>query len=266
VDAGPPPDPGLVPAIERAALWAWPPRELRHLDGWLLRASGDASRRTNSVQTLAFGAPAARLAGRVGQVEAWYGERGRAACFQLTALSAPDGLDDELDRRGYGRVAPTVVMLADADRLPAAPEGGGELELLHRPTQAVLNVMADPLWGDPARRERAALLARVRWPHRFGLLSVGGEPAAGGLVVADDGGGGGGGLAGLFALRTQPPFRGRGLGRRLVLGLAAWARAQGCRRLYLQVEEANRPAAALYGALGFAPAYRYWYRLAGRGG
>jgi N-acetylglutamate synthase len=259
-----PPDPALVAAVERASLWGWPPQELRHLDGWLLRASGDASRRTNSAQTLAFGAPPGRLAAALREAEAWYAGRGRAACFQLTALAAPAGLDGELERRGYGLLTPSAVMLANADRLPAAAAAGGEaVELLHRPTQAVLDAMADPLWGDAARRERAALLARVRRPHRFGLVAVGGEAAAGGLVVAE---GGPGGLAGLFALRTQAPFRGRGLGRRLALALAGWARAQGCRRLYLQVEEANRPAAALYAGLGFAPAYRYWYRLDGGGG
>ena len=116
--------------------------------------------------------------------------------------------------------------------------------------------MADPLWGDPQRRERAALLARIRRPHRYALVTVGGEPAAGGLVVAD------GPLARLFALRTQPPFRRRGLARRLVAACAAWARAQGAERLYLQVEADNQPAIALYAGLGFAAAYRYGYRKA----
>ncbi len=149
-------------------------------------------------------------------------------------------------------MTPTVVMTA-------AMEGSAEaqgVELLHRPTQIVLGAMADPGWTDALRRERAALLARIRRPFRLGLVTVGGEPAAGGLVVAD------GELAGLFALRTQAPFRRQGLGRQLVRGLMAWAHAQGARCAYLQVEEANAPAGTLYAGLGFAHLYRYWYRVA----
>jgi GNAT superfamily N-acetyltransferase len=114
--------------------------------------------------------------------------------------------------------------------------------------------MADPSWDDARRRERAALLARIRRPCRLGLVSVGGKPAAGGLVVLD------GELAGLFALRTQAPFRRQGLGRRLVAGLVGWALGQGAARVYLQVEEENAPALALYHGLGFAKVYGYWYR------
>jgi GNAT superfamily N-acetyltransferase len=248
-------DPGLVAAVERAALWAWPPREVRFLHGWLLRAGGPlAPRRVSSAQTLAFDA-SGRLESAIGEVEAWYAARGLPACFQLTEAAAPRGLDAALAARGYVREGESLVMLGDPAVVAGAVDGG-PVEILHRPRQSALAAMADPLWGDAQRRERAALLARIRRPHRYGLVTVGGEPAAGGLVVAD------GPLAGLFALRTQPPFRRQGLARRLVGALAGWARDQGAERLYLQVEADNAPAIALYARLGFAAAYRYGYRKA----
>jgi ribosomal protein S18 acetylase RimI-like enzyme len=247
-------DPDLVAAVERAALWAWPPREVRFLHGWLLRAGGPlAPRRVSSAQTLAFDA-SDRLAAAIGETEAWYAARGLPACFQLTDVAAPPGLDAVLAERGYVREGESLVMLGDP--ATAAAADGGAVEILHRPRQSALAAMADPLWGDAQRRERAALLARIRRPHRYGLVTVGGEPAAGGLVVAD------GALAGLFALRTQPPFRRQGLARRLVAALSAWAREQGAEQLYLQVEAENAPALALYAGLGFAAAYRYGYRKA----
>lgn len=251
----PDPDPDLVATVERAALWAWPPRELHHLRGWLLRArAGIDSRRLNSAQVLAFDAPLARLGDAVGEVERWYGARGLPARFQLTDRhAAPEGLDAALAERGYARAGPTTVMLADAAALDLPPAPGAEM-LLHRPGQGVLEAMADPRWGDAARRARATLLAKLRRPHRFGLLHVGGEAAAGGLVVVE------GTLAGLFGLRTQVPFRRQGLGRRLVAGLVGWAREQGASRIYLQVEDGNAPAVALYRSQGFTPAYGYWYR------
>ena len=246
---------GLVAAVERAAMWAWPPTELRHLHGWLLRAGTRGSRRLNSAQTLAFDVQHdRRLAPAIAEAERWYAARGLPPCFQLTDAFAPPGLDEALAAAGYARLTPTALMLADAADLRRALPGAPEVELLHRPGQGVMNAMADPLWGDATRRERAALIARIRRPYRLGLVSVGGEPAAGGLVVAD------GDLAGLFALRTQVPFRRRGLGRRLVAGLVGWALGQGATRIYLQVEKGNAPALALYAGLGFASAYGYWYR------
>jgi N-acetylglutamate synthase len=42
--------------------------------------------------------------------------------------------------------------------------------------------------------------------------------------------------------------------------LAEWAVEHDAARLYLQVEESNAPALALYTRAGFVEAYRYHYR------
>jgi GNAT superfamily N-acetyltransferase len=244
-------DPALVAAIEQASLWAWPPSETRYLHGWLLRAGGTGSRRVSSARTLAFDA-AVPVERAIAEAAAWYEARDLPCAFQLTELASPADLDRRLEEQGYGLATPTLVMTAPL----AGSIEGEDVELLHRPSQIVLNAMAEPGWTDALRRERAALLARIRRPFRLGLVTVGGEPAAGGLVVAD------GELAGLFGLRTQAPFRRQGMGRRLLRGLLAWAWAQGARQAYLQVKEANGSARALYGEEGFAPVYRYWYRVA----
>jgi len=57
--------------------------------------------------------------------------------------------------------------------------------------------------------------------------------------------------------------RGRGLGRILVQTLMGWAHAEGAQQAYLQVEETNRGALALYRSLGFAELYRYRTMVAG---
>lgn len=241
----------LVERIERAALWAWPPKETAHVEGWLLRAAGGGTRRVNSARTLVF-AQGADLDRAVVTVERWYAARDLPACFQLTELSAPAGLDAALARRGYARIAPTSVLLVDPAKVgppPALP-----IELATRPTPLVMNALSDPLWGPAIRRARAELLARIRKPHVFAVATEGGQPAAGGLCVAD------GPLAGLFALRTQTPFRRRGFGRAVFQRLAAWAQRQGAERLYFQVEDANAPAIALHRPFGAERAYGYWYR------
>lgn len=51
-----------------------------------------------------------------------------------------------------------------------------------------------------------------------------------------------------------PAWRGRGLGRRLLGAVEDRARALGCCRLTLEVQEHNHRARAIYGAAGFAQA------------
>jgi ribosomal protein S18 acetylase RimI-like enzyme len=57
---------------------------------------------------------------------------------------------------------------------------------------------------------------------------------------------------------VDPGHRRAGLGSAVVRALVAWA---GAREAYLEVEQRNLPALALYGRLGFAPAYDYVHRL-----
>jgi GNAT superfamily N-acetyltransferase len=70
-------------------------------------------------------------------------------------------------------------------------------------------------------------------------------------------------LEDLFVL---PEFRGRGLGRRLLEGVAAVAVERGCGRLEWAVLDWNEPAIGFYRALG-ADSVDGWttYRLTGRG-
>jgi ribosomal protein S18 acetylase RimI-like enzyme len=69
----------------------------------------------------------------------------------------------------------------------------------------------------------------------------------------------GDGLVGLFCLAVDPVRRRSGLGTALVRALLAGSEANVA---YLQVEERNAPAVALYRRLGFAEAYRYCHRVA----
>jgi ribosomal protein S18 acetylase RimI-like enzyme len=67
---------------------------------------------------------------------------------------------------------------------------------------------------------------------------------------------------GLFDLVTDPQRRNQGYGAQLVSGLLHWAKANGARYAYLQVEERNTPARHLYGdKLGYQVLYGYWYRV-----
>lgn len=242
----------VIERLERAALWAWPPKETARDDGWLLRAGGGRTRRVNSVQALVF--PTATDVQRtIDRVERWYAARGLPACFQLTERAAPADLDAVLAARGYLRLPSVAVLLADAAAVPAPP-AAARIELQTRPTPQVMNAVCDPYWDAATRRARAELFARIRRPHVFAVLLEGIQPVAGGLCVVD------GDLAGLFTLRTAASARGRGHGSAVMLRLVAWARSAGAREIYSQVEDDNAPAQALHRRLGGRRAYGYWYR------
>jgi GNAT superfamily N-acetyltransferase len=109
--------------------------------------------------------------------------------------------------------------------------------------------------GDPAAAAvYRRLLERVRERPAFALARRDGEPAGVGLGVAQAG------WTGIFAMRTLPGARGRGVARAVLGALAAWASATGNGRLYLQVETDNAAALRLYAGAGFATAYGYHYR------
>lgn len=84
--------------------------------------------------------------------------------------------------------------------------------------------------------------------------------ARGTLLVAQPGGLALGravaGEAELLTLAVLPALRRQGLGRRLLAGFEAAARAAGAAEAFLEVAEDNAPARALYAAAGWAPAGR----------
>jgi GNAT superfamily N-acetyltransferase len=245
-------DASCIAATEAAAARAWPPAETEPLGGWLLRCGRAGSRRLNSVQTIAFTGEVA-LDEAIAAVERWYRNRGLPSCFQLNDAVRPRELDAELERRGYGVRTPTSVMTATDW---AASEAGAGIDLAPRADERVLSAISDSSWSAELVRQRREVFGRITPPHCFAVATVDGAPVAGGLCVAD------GDLAGLFSMRTQPVQRGRGLARSVAGALMTWARAQGARRLYLQVEDDNGPALNLYGQLGFTRVYGYHYREA----
>lgn len=57
----------------------------------------------------------------------------------------------------------------------------------------------------------------------------------------------------IYSVAVDPQWRGRGIGRRLVLAAEADARRRGCAGVALEVREDNAGARALYDDLGYHP-------------
>lgn len=246
-----PPSHEEIRQLENLADRAWPAAEVEPCDGWELRATGPGiGRRVNSVAPLADGLLPLRQ--RIGRAEVFYRRRGLPPTFKLTDASLPAGLEGALEARGYRVDAPVSVRT----RTLPLPEPNGPIRLEAQPSEEWrrVNAASGEHFG-AAPRLFLELISRIRAPLVFAAAEEAGATAAVGLAVAQEG------WLTLFEIGTHPAHRRRGFARRVVAALAAWGVEQGASRAYLQVIPENRPALALYEALGFEEAYRYWYRV-----
>jgi GNAT superfamily N-acetyltransferase len=235
-------------SLEAVADRAWPARESAALGGWRLNATDGWSLRINACWPL--GAPDRPVDEAIAAVEGFYAARSLPTRFKLAdGAVAPSTLAQHLTARGYRPTHETLVMIG-------AVTGEADAEVLLSPTpdpafEAVFTASADGNAADA--RERLDALGRIPAPAFFGRLDLEGETAALGATAVD------GDWAGIFGMRTLPGHRRKGLARRILGALLLAAEEQGARRAYLQVAADNAPAIALYGGLGFAPAYAYRY-------
>jgi ribosomal protein S18 acetylase RimI-like enzyme len=214
-----------------------------------------------------MGGPAALTAKEMGArldlVEEFYARCDAPPRVQITPVARPIGLDAALAARGYRVEAPVDVLVADlrvvltnasAPRADAGPEP-------HTETAPTLPEawLAQFAAADPIASTRAEAYARLVSDLPLETVGVGARDA--GAIAAIGFGVFERGWLGVFGMATAPERRDRGLGTAVLRALAGAAAARGIRRSYLQVEQQNHAARALYEHLGFRFAYSYHYRL-----
>jgi ribosomal protein S18 acetylase RimI-like enzyme len=220
-------------------------------DGWLIGYRPGPTKRLRCVN--AFYASNLPLAEKVAFCTAFYASVGLPAIFRQLPFSKPAGLDRWLDRNGWIRFEPTLVLqssLAEAPQPKTVADAVSIVDVL-----AWQTLVAQLL--DVDRESLARLMERAAsypLPHAGAIIREEGEVVACGLLKLE------GDHAGLFALHTAPAWRGRGLGRAVVAALLAEARRRGAATAYLQVTANNAPARALYRHFGFSTSHEYWYR------
>jgi GNAT superfamily N-acetyltransferase len=260
------PPAGEVAALERAANDAWPAPVQARLGEWILRAADNWTGRGNSA--LAVGDPDRPLEAAIDEVQRWYADRGQRALINAPMpLAAP--VNAALDARGWTawpltlvQTAPLGVLQAPAD--PADPGDLPPVELLDDPTDAWLAMVAQHKGDLPAAaRDILTGVPLVKFAHVHdaagGLLAVARGTVTGG-VAHDAVGTALGRWHGVTLVQVTADARRRGLARHVMRALADWAGAHGATRAFLQVEERNTAATALYGRLGFRTHHTYLTR------
>ncbi|MER6959640.1 MULTISPECIES: GNAT family N-acetyltransferase [unclassified Streptomyces] len=234
--------------LARVAARGWRPVESERLGGWELRAAAGYTRRANSV--LPLGEPGVPLDAALDVVRRWYGARGLPAYVQTAtgAEGAQEPLCAELERRGWvrevtaelwvGALAPVADLATEAESVALAREADAAW-LARYQRKGVDEVARKVLGSGPS-----VWFASVPGPQ-------GGAPAAIGRCVVD------GRWAGFGAVEVDPAQRRRGLATAVMAALARRALAEGASAAWLQVEEENAGARALYAGMGFAAHHAY---------
>jgi ribosomal protein S18 acetylase RimI-like enzyme len=248
-----------IEELEQLAAPGWRGIEEERLGDWLLRAAGGFTGRANSA--LAAGDPGLPLADAAERVQYWYGARGLPA---MIAVPYPAGqpecsaLDRLLAGRGWTlRSGPATVMIAASAEIASA-----EIAVTADCRAAVaIEPRPDDAWlaryhyrGQQLPSVALRVLTSAPW-QAFGSVRADGQTVAIGRVAVS------GDWAGLTAIEVHPGYRRRGLAGAVTAALAGAAARHGASQLYLQVEDANAAARALYQRVGFTDHHGYHYRV-----
>lgn len=237
-----------IASLERATLDAVAPPASQEIEGWLLPFDESTIRRAKSAVPLRHSGLDAT---QIPRIETLYAERGLQAAFRVADVPGLANIQGELTRLGYQAIQPTLVQVGTVQQMRSICQAP-PADVSDKPTAHWSSVYLaegfDPV--DGAHRIQA--LSRSRHVVYASVEESGQAIAAGTAAMSH-------GWASVHGMRTVPQHRGRGLAVQILAGLADTATAQGLERVFLQVEEANSAALALYRRAGFVTAWRYHY-------
>jgi GNAT superfamily N-acetyltransferase len=236
---------------EQACLNAWPALHNVVYDDWIVRFSEGLTRRANSVNPLRA---TARADGASIQLfENLFRAQELPLIFRIPTLLDPS-VDRSLERLGFAAEGESCVLYGDIATVDAKSDPA--VEVSSRVDEDWLQAM-NRMQGRTEEQSEIFdhIVLSIAVPAGYATLRDGDEVMAQAYgVIHDD-------LLCCESVITDAKARGKGVGRRLMSALYAWAAAQGASGVCLQVEATNKAGLALYNGLGMKTELsRYHYR------
>lgn len=239
--------------IEEAGLNALQTQRQLFYDGWLLRLSAGKAKRARSVNAH-FGS-SLPLDRKIEYCERKYAQQGLAPLFRMTPFNCPAELENALDAHGYVPFDETLVQAALLERAPDVPDAANDVELAALDVDAFVEAAGDLRASPRAQREgHRERLMNSPLDKRCVAVHAAGRVVCTAQVAIE------GGLVGVYDVVTAEDSRGKGYATLACASLLSWAWQHGANAAYLQVNEDNVPALAIYRRFGFATVYTYHYR------
>ncbi|TFH05120.1 MAG: N-acetyltransferase [Candidatus Thorarchaeota archaeon] len=239
--------------IEYLASHCWPAKEIERYHGWIIHWNDAVTWRANSVLPLDETSDAL-LEDSIDHVINYYNDRNTPPAFKITEESKPETLDETLDEMGFQIRMVTHVQTIPIDDL-ACLNPRIEVDLLRVSDGSIDALLHRSKRDEFALEIRREIIHRIEGEKKIARVMIDGHIAGIGLgVVKED-------MLGLLSIRTLPEYERRGVAWSVTCALAIWGEETGANTAFLQVEAENKPALALYAAMGFKTKYTYWYRI-----
>ena len=237
-----------IESLEKATLDAVSPDATEFLPNWALPFDSTTVGRAISAVPLRHEAVDP---GDIALIESRYVSKGLNAQFRVADVAGLSELHERLRSRGYTARQPTLTMVSDIRDWPQTAAAWA-VQQDDKPSPAWESVYLaddfDPI--DGANRLKA--LSRSRYLQYGWVEDAIGAVAAGTASFSQ-------GWMSLHGLRTLGRVRGKGCAFALIQAFGNQARLTNLEKCFLQVEESNANAIALYSRLGFQTAWRYHY-------
>jgi GNAT superfamily N-acetyltransferase len=237
-----------ISSLERATLDAVAPPEISEIDGWLLPFDNSTIGRATSAVPLRHHD---LHADQVSVIEECYRAHELRPAFRVADVASLAPLHLALKGLGYQPEQPTLVQISSIKAMRAICLAAPACVLASPEPQwscVYIGKGFDPV--DGAHRVQA--LSRSQHAV-YAYVELGGQSVAAGTAALSRG------WCSIHGMRTVARWRNQGLASRILGGLADTAAARGVDRVFLQVEESNTAALALYRSAGFKTAWRYHY-------
>lgn len=239
-----------IESLERATLDAVAPPRLHALPYWLVPFDNSTIGRAKSAVPLRHHGLDAN---DVGDINALYDSQKLPSAFRIADVPTLANIQAALRRLGFAPTQPTLVQVGTVQGLVGMP-CDAPAAVSPTPTSSWSGVYTAPGFDAEDGTNRVRALSRSPCVVYAAVCDgVDMRPVAAGTASLSQG------WAGIHGMRTVIDERGRGLATRILSGLGSHARNLGIERVFLQVEEDNLSAIALYRRAGFTTAWRYHY-------